>query len=250
MSGPSIDLEERNPLGGLDLLATGIGLAVIAVFPTLLATLVAPWKLGPVLVADEPDGRRGMILSPGAYLVLSLAVVLVMVGSLVSPDVARNDGGLIGPRLAADVSSAARAGDVWLTLSRIAPVFIITLLFGVVGRGLTRWAGEWWDLRTSLRASFYAISTAICWIVLLSLGMDIAARLQSVPPASQRPPGLSPVLVIGSIYWIYFWCFRSGGGLTVRRALLLTLAMLGLSAAVMTAMGLLLFSDGLFGGGA
>ena len=247
MSGPSIDLEERNPLGGLDRLATGVGLAILAVFPTLFSTLFLPWKLGPLLVADDPEGRRGMILAPGAYLILSLGVILIIVGSLVSPEYAQYDGGMIGPRLAADVSSAAKDGDVWLTLSRIAPIFIISIGFGAIGRLLTRWAGDWWDLRVSLRASFYALSTAICWIVLSSLAMDMVRRIQAKSELSATPPAILPLLVIGSVYWIYFWCFRSGGSPSIARSAALTAAMFLLTVLAFSGSAALLFNEGLFG---
>ncbi|MGB3455398.1 MAG: hypothetical protein WBG08_14685 [Litorimonas sp.] len=247
MPGPSIDVEERNPLGGLDRLATGIGLAVIAVFPTLFATAFMPWKLGPLLADDPPDGREGLILAPGAYLVLSLGVVLVMVGSLVSPELARFDGGMIGPRLAAEVSAAAREGDVWKTLSRVAPVFVIAILFGAMGRSLTRWAGPWWTLRVSLRASFYAVSTFICWLVLSSLAVDAVRRAQAGTELSVTPPGVFNLLVAGSFFWVYFWCFRSGGGLSVGRSAVLTAAMFGLALGLAFLSSLLLFSSGAFG---
>lgn len=225
MSGPSIDLEDRNPLGGLDRLATGIGLAVIAVFPTLGAAIAQPWKLAPLLVADEPTGRRGMILAPGAYFVLSLAVILILVGSLVTPEIVRSNGGVIGPRLALEVSNAAQEGDVWKTLSRIAPIFILALCFGVLGRLLTRWAGPWWDLRVSLRASFYAIATAICWIILSSLAID-AIGLGIIDRAlKQQLYTINTVPILLLPIWVYFWCFKSGGNLPTRKALALTGAM-------------------------
>ena len=243
MSGPSIDLEGRNPLGGLDRLATGIGLAVIAVFPTLAATLFTPWKLGPMLIADDPEGRRGMILSPGAYLILSLGVVLIMVGSLVTPEVASFDGGMIGPSLAADVSSAAREGDVWKVLSHVAPIFIIAIIFGVLGRTLTRWAGVWWDLRVSLRVAFYGLSTAVCLIVLSSLIMDRIRLANAATDLSVAPPTIMPLLVIGSIYWIYFWCFRSGGNLSTARSALLAVAMFVITVLFFSILALLIFAE-------
>lgn len=225
MSGPSIDLEDRNPLGGLDRLVTGIGLAMIAVFPTLAAAIVRPWKLAPLLIADEPDGRSGMILSPGAFFVLSLAVILILVGLLVTPEMVEVNGGLIGPRLALDVAGSAREGDIWKTLSQIAPIFLIALLFGVLGRVLTRWAGSWWDLRVSLRASFYAIAIAICWIILSSLAIDTVGVLHRDWGVTRFLYTVNTAPILALPVWVYFWCFKSGGNLSTTRALVLTAAM-------------------------
>ncbi|GLQ20775.1 hypothetical protein ACFFUB_01810 [Algimonas porphyrae] len=224
MSGPNIDLEERNPLGGLDRLVTGAGLAIIAVFPTLFVAIFQPWKLAPLLIADDPDGRQGMILSPGAYFVLSLAVILVFVGSLVTPEIVQSNGGAIGPKLAVDVAAAAAEGDIWKTLSRIAPVFVAAVLFGILGRALTRFAGEWWDIRVSLRASFYAIATAICWIILSSLIID-AAGVAMEGWNKQTLYDLNTIPILSLPMWVYFWCFRMGGSMSTFRALGLTAAM-------------------------
>ncbi|MEM9600550.1 MAG: hypothetical protein AAF926_05975 [Pseudomonadota bacterium] len=239
MSGPSIDLEEKNPLGGLDRLATGIGLAIIAVFPTLAAAIFMPWKLAPLLVADEPSGRRGMVLAPGAYFVLSLVVILIFVGALVTPEMVRSNGGVIGPGLAFQVSEAAQQGDVWKTLSRIAPIFLIALLFGLIGRTLTRWAGDWWDLRVSLRASFYAIATSICWIIFSSLVIDSFKLFTGSHDLAQTLYAFNSVPILSLPAWVYFWCFRTGGSLSTLRAFTLTIAIFAMVLLFVIASGLL-----------
>lgn len=225
MSGPNIDLEERNPLGGLDRLATGIGLAMIAVFPTLGAAIFTPWKLAPLVIADDPDGRQGMILSPGAYFVLSLVVVLVFVGSLVTPEIVQRNSGTIGPKLALDVASAAAEGDIWKTLSRIAPVFIVAVMFGVLGRMLTRFAGSWWNIRVSLRTSFYAVATAICWIILSSLLIDWIGLILGDREYRQDLYDMNAFPILFLPMWVYFWCFKTGGTMSAVRAMTLTVAM-------------------------
>ena len=71
MSGPSLDLEKPNLIGGLDKLVTNFAISAIAVVPTFLTCIVKPWRLRALIDQDLPDGRRGLLLGPGAYFPLS-----------------------------------------------------------------------------------------------------------------------------------------------------------------------------------
>jgi len=70
MSGPNVDLEKPNAIGGIDRLVTNFALSVIAVFPTFWTCIAMPWRLRPLLEKDEPDGRMGMLLAPGGIDIL------------------------------------------------------------------------------------------------------------------------------------------------------------------------------------
>lgn len=224
MSDPDIDLDNRNPLGGLDSLATGAALAVVAVIPTLMACILTPWKLVSML-NDAPNlGRRGLLLAPGAYFVLALATILIFVGFTASESTIARDGSLIGPGFARGVSDAASEGNVWKTLSRIAPIFIFAIFLGVIGRGLTRWAGSWWSLRTSLRASFYIVATFLSCIILLGAFFEWVGVLIENRALAHSLYSMSGVPNIILPVWMYAAFFKFGGGISWSRALVLAVA--------------------------
>lgn len=221
MSDPDIDLEDRNTLGGIDLLTTGVGMAIIAIFPTFLASIFTPWKLTPMLSKDVPDGRQGLLLAPGAYFVLMLAATMIFVGLTVNDDVVARDGSLIGPGLARSISEAASEGNVWKTLLRITPIFLFALAFGVIGRLFTRWIGPWWTLRTSVRTSFYSVATFISFIILIGALFEwiVALSNNRISIASLYAISGIPILLLP--FWTYLSALKFGSGISWLRSSLI-----------------------------
>lgn len=229
MSGPDIDLEKPNAIGGLDRLVTNFALSVVAVVPTLGAALFQPWRLVPLLDSDEPDGRDGLLLSPGAFLPLSLLVVLILSSVFTTTEAIEFDRSFIGPGLASSVSDAASEGDIWKTVSLIMPIYAVTILLGVLGGLLKPWAGHWWTLRTSLRASFYVTATMTCWIMLYSTGINILRAAIDDAQLVSTLYSLNAVPVLAICFWVYFWIFRVGGSHAWMRSGILTIAMMSLA---------------------
>ncbi|MEM7005858.1 MAG: hypothetical protein AAF498_08245 [Pseudomonadota bacterium] len=229
MSGPDIDLEKSNAIGGLDRLVTNFALSVIAVLPTFGAALFTPWHLAPLLERDDPDGRDGLLLSPGAFLPLSLLVALIVASMLIPSDALEFDRSFIGPGLAVSVSAAISDGDIWKTVSLIMPIYAVTILLGLLGMVLKRWAGDWWTLRTSLRASFYVTATMTCWIILYSTSINILRAAIENDRLVSTIYSLNSVPVLAICFWVYFWMFRAGGSHSLIRSGILTLAMMNLA---------------------
>ena len=160
MSGPNLDLEKPNAIGGLDRLVTNIALAFIAVIPTFLTCISMPWKLRPLLDRDDPDGRMGMLLAPGAYFPLSLMIFFIIAAVLATPETLSNNGAFIGPGLAVAVQTAASEGNIWKIVATIMPIYGMAIFVGIIGTILKRWAGQDWTLRISLRACLLYTSDA------------------------------------------------------------------------------------------
>ncbi|MEM7662630.1 MAG: hypothetical protein AAF292_10300 [Pseudomonadota bacterium] len=229
MPGPDIDLEQPNAIGGLDRIVTNFALSVIAVPPTFGAALFAPWRLVPLVERDEPDGRDGLLLSPGAFLPLSLLVVLIIASMFTTSEAVEFDQSFIGPGLAISVSAAVSEGDIWKTVSLIMPIYAVTILLGLVGQVLRRWAGEWWTLRTSLRAAFYVTATMTCWIVLTSTAINVLRVYVENAALIRALYSLNALPILAICLWVYFWMFRVGGSHTSVRSGILTVAMLNLA---------------------
>lgn len=240
MSGPQINLEDKNAIGGLDRIVTHISLAIVATFPTFAACIVTPWRLVPQLTIEEPDGRQGYLLSPGAYFPIGLTIMLLIASALTNEDTLASNGGTIGPRMAVDVAEAATAGNLWKTLSIIAPLYFIAILAGVAGKGLTRWAGPWWTLRTSMRAAFYQMTTSISWIILSSAVIDLISVSTDIPGIGGFLYDLNNIPIFGIALWMYFWFFKRGGDHSTFRAILLAGAMLAFIAVMVVGSNLLI----------
>jgi len=244
MSGPQIDLEDKNAIGGLDRIVTHISLAIVATFPTFVACIFTPWRLIPQLTIEEPDGRQGYLLSPGAYFPIGLTIMLLIASALTNEDTLASNGGTIGPRMAVDVAEAASAGNLWKTLSIIAPLYFIAILAGVAGKALTRWAGPWWTLKTSMRAAFYQMTTSISWIILSSAVIDLIGVSTDIPGLWHLLYQVNTIPIFGIALWMYFWFFKRGGNQSTLRAILLSCAIIGMIGAMVVATNFLIITAG------
>ena len=225
MSEPSIDLDKPNAMGTLDRLTTNVAISIIAVVPTLLTCIAMPWRLSKLLKRDDPEGRSGMLLSPGAFFPLSLLVSMITGALLTTPEMASTNGSFLGPNLALSIQSSVSEGDIWRTIGIVMPIYACVVLVGALGVLLKPWAHEDWDLRVSLRAIFYVSGAFIAWVMLATAVLDI------VRVSTQNAQLLSTLIMVLPIptLWIvlsmYFWFFRYDGKLSFVRSGLLSVAM-------------------------
>ena len=232
MSGPNLDLEKSNAIGGLDRLVTNFAISAIAVLPTFWTCIVKPWRLTKLLDRDDPDGRMGMLLAPGAFFPLSLMVSFITAALLATPETVSNNGAFIGPGLALSVQSAASAGDLWKIIATIMPIYGTAVLIGLLGTVLKPWAHQDWTLRVSLRAAFYVTAVLVSWLMLTGAGIDLI-RLST--GKNEIASVLYSILIVptcGFVIWTYFWFFRNNGSVSWVRSGALSVAMFGLIVAL------------------
>lgn len=236
----SLDFEEKNAIGGLDRLVTNVALAAISVFPTLGAAIATPWRLAELLSSDEPDGHKNMLLSPGAFLPLSLTVVLLLAAIFSSSETVASNGGAIGPGLAVAVASAAGEGDLWRTVSLIAPIYAIAIAIAALSQILRTFIGQWWTLRTALRAAFYQVAVTICWIVLSSAAIDAYRVSSSNHELGNLLYSINAIPIFGLSLWMYFWFFDSDSETSKLKSVALSVGILGLTFGLGAGVSLLL----------
>ena len=239
MSGPSLDLEKPNLIGGLDKLVTNFAISAIAVVPTFLTCIVKPWRLRALIDQDLPDGRRGLLLGPGAYFPLSLMVAFIVAALLATPETINTNSAFIGPGLAVSVQSAASEGDVWKIIATIMPIYGLTIVLGLLGLCLKSWAGESWTLRVSLRAAFYVAATLISWAILVTAIVDLI-RISTVNFDVQSIYMFVVVPTASAVLWMYFWFFQNNGTVSYLRSGALCAAMFGLIVAMIVVMEILI----------
>ena len=225
MSEPDIDFENPNAIGGLDRLVTNVALSAIAVFPTLGALLVTPWRVAPLIDKDIAVGRSGLLLSPGAFFPLSLIVALLAAAVVTTPETLESNGAFLGPGLAMAVTDAAANGEIWRIIAIVLPIFGFAIGFGVAGRLLTPLAGPGWTLRTSLRAAFYATAAVIAWIIISSAAIDLFRVKTGEVQLSFLLYSLNSIPIFGLAVWIYFWFFRARPGNSMIKSGLLSVLM-------------------------
>lgn len=240
MTGPSLDLEKPNLIGGLDRLVTNFAISAIAVFPTFITCIAKPWRMRPLLDWDDPEGRMGMLLAPGAFFPLALMVSFIIAALLATPETINTNGSYIGPDLAVAVQSAASEGDVWKIIATIMPIYGMAVFLGLLATALKPWAGEYWTLRVSLRASLYITGVLTSWMILVTAVADLI----QLSTGSYKFASLLYKIVIfptlGTIFWMYFWFFRNNGSVSKLRSGALSLAMAGLIFAVILGLNFLM----------
>jgi len=242
MSGPNLDLEKPNVIGGLDRLVTNSALCIIAVVPTFWTCIAMPWRLTSLLDQDDPDGRTGMLLAPGAFFSIVLMVSLLIGAILSTPETVSNNGSYIGPDLAVSVQSAASEGDIWKIIATVTPLYGATIFIGLLGMVLKPWSHHDWTLRVSLRAAFYVMGVLISWAIITTAIIDLIW----LKTQSNVVFDISFLIVsfpaFGFFFWIYFWFFLYDGTISKIRASILSLSMFGLIITFMVGIDLLIRS--------
>lgn len=240
MPGPSIDLEKPNILGGLDKLATHLGLAIIAVFPTFFTCITRPWQLWPLIHKEEPDGRIGVLLSPWAFFVFALLVSFIIAAILATPETLDYNGSYIGPDLAVAVQKAASDGNIWKLIGTIMPIYGSAIVLGLLGFILRPWAGPDWTLRVNLRASLYVMGTLISWLLMVTTVADLARLRTGNDGIPSMVYKASLVPTVATIIWIYAGFMRGSGAVSKGKSFVLGLTMFGLVLALMVGIDLLI----------
>jgi len=240
MSGPSLDLEKPNVIGGLDRLVTNFAMSAIAVVPTFFVCIAKPWRLSPLLDKDDPDGRTGMLLAPGAFFPLALMVSFIIAALLATPETINTNGSYIGPDLAVAVQSAASKGDVWKIIATIMPIYGMTVFIGLLAMTLKPWVGQHWTLRVSLRAGFYIIGVLTSWMILVTAVGDLIQLSTGSYKTASLIYKIVIVPTLGSVFWMYFWFFNNNGSVSKLRSGALSLAMAGLVFAVFAGLNFLI----------
>lgn len=231
MSGPSLDLEKPNAIGGLDRLVTNFAISVIAVFPTFWTCIFMPWRLTPLLEQDDPDGRMGMVLAPGAFFPLAMMISFMIAAVLATPETLSTNSSFIGPGLAVAVQTAAVEGDIWKIIATVMPIYGMAIVIGVLGTVLKPSAHKDWTLRISLRASFYVTAVLNSWIILTTAAIDLIQLSTGNFKLGSLLFSALPIPTMTFLIWAYFWFFRNKGTLSWIRSGLLSLSMFGLTVA-------------------
>lgn len=239
MSEPSLDLEKPNAVGALDRITTNVAISLIAVVPTLVFCIVTPWRLAGLLMQDNPEGRSGMLLAPGAFFPLSLLISLMLGALLTTPEIADNNGAFLGPGLALAIQSAVAEGNVWKTVATVMPIYGFAVLAGTLGLILKPLAGRDWTLRVSLRAVFYVTGVFVSWIILTTAAIDLTRAATQNADLINTLYMLIPLPTLAGLIWMYLWFFRKIGNVSYFRGGLLGFAMVLLKFPVIIALGTL-----------
>lgn len=225
MPEPSLELDKPQAIATLDRLTTNVALSLVAVVPTFFVCILQPWRVSKLVREDHPEGRSGMLLSPGAYFPLSLLVSMTAGAVLTTPEIANYNGAYLGPDLALSIQAAMSEGDVWKTIAIIMPIYGFTILAGALGLVLKLFASKDWTLRTSLRSVFYVIGTLVSWVILSTAAIDLVRVHSQNPGLVNALTAIISVPVLGVMVWMFFWIFRNDGALSYVRSGLLSLAM-------------------------
>ena len=218
MEGP--DLDRRDAVGSVNRIVMNVGFAVIGAIPTLVVALLTPWKLGPLVLDDEPLGRRGLLLAPGVYFLIALTVVMLFTAILIpgAEDVSAEPEPFVGPGFARAVLEAVEAGNLWKTLSVMAPIYVVALVLAVAIAGLRMIAGPWLTLERSMRLSLYLVTTLIGFAATAGAVIDALNRVVGDNPiVAALTAALGGAVLVTALYTSFF-LFRQGPGVGVLRA--------------------------------
>ena len=239
MTEPSLDLEKPNAVGALDRITTNIAISLIAVVPTFFVCIATPWRLSDMLERDDPEGRTGMLLAPGAFFPLTLLISLMLGALLTTPEIANRNGAFLGPGLALAIQSAVAEGNVWKTVATVMPIYGFAVLAGTLGLILQPLTRGTWTLRISLRAVFYVTGVFVSWIILTTAAIDLTRVATQNADLINAMYIAIPFPTLAGLIWMYMWFFRKIGDLSFLRSGLLAVAMILFKFPVIIALGTL-----------
>lgn len=239
MADPSIDIENPNVIGKLDKLTTNIAICIVAVGPTLLCGALMPWRLAPLLVRDEPEGRMGMLLAPGAFFPLALLVTMIAAALMTTSEISNNDGAFLGPALAVSIQTAMADGDIWKTIGIIMPIYGFAVVTGTFGLLLKPFIHPDWTLRVSLRAVFYTTAVLVSWIILTTAALDLFRVTTGRNELTTLLYNLIPIPTLSGLFWMYFCFIRGIGAVGWIKTSLLSVAMIALNLFAVISIGAL-----------
>ena len=267
MEQGELDLEDKNIVGGLDRLVIWIGLAVLAVLPTLFIVTFLPWRAAPLIAGERPSGRDGYVLGPGIFFVTAIVSTFVLISMLDIPeraspapaaeitadipadpattspfqagfkmgaqmgdedgDAAEEDSPGIGTRILTGIQS----GNIWQAASSISPFFFAACFIA----GITAAWGSvlripQWTLRAAMGGALYFATTYTVWF---SLPIAIMKYLFGDIPSSELSSTAVIFLVLGFIVpllalpWQTFWFVKAYTGTSAHKAGLATAGSIG-----------------------
>lgn len=164
-----VEFGSHNVIDSVDRFATNFGLTALAILPTIIIAMAAPWKVAPLLRMEGNSGRSGLVLGPGVFLIVVLVSVIwfsaqVETGAQASVDATAAaaaeqetpQGVLeIGPDAGAAVVEAIRQGDPWRAFFVLLPAYLTMVLVGAGASWLRFVVGPFWTVIVSVRAGFY-----------------------------------------------------------------------------------------------
>ncbi|UTW56098.1 hypothetical protein [Kordiimonas sp. SCSIO 12610] len=227
MLEPDLNASQKNIIGAIDKLTENIALTALSVFPTFFYLVFQPRRLAPLLLHQEDDGRKGMLLGPGVFFVFAIIIIMVLAGFFVTPEILKVNGSFLGAGYAYRVTNAAAEGNIWQVISYIGPLYIFTIIVGVLGQIPKRWIGPNWTLHVSLRAAFYQMATSVFWIIGTSAVIDNIGLTYGIA-VSQEIYSYNSIPIFGIPAWQYFCFMKEVGSLTPMRALIMAAVMIGL----------------------
>ena len=148
----------RRTMGVIDGSLTQLALAIVLLPITVAAVLFRPDLLRSQLDHIQDAGHRGALLSPGPFFASGFMVLLI--GAAFAPA----DGLLIA--IGRDVRDATTEGHVWAAALRLAPLFLMAILLGLVfftSAHACRLRRR--SLQASLRAGIYAVFGMVCVVI-------------------------------------------------------------------------------------
>ena len=238
MDDTDIDLSDKNIVGGLDRFVIWVGLAVIAVLPTLFIVLFMPWRAAGLVAGEKPEGREGYILGPGVFFVVAVMSSVLLSSAIESPDPepdpaqaqieleekqessAFRYGFEIGQRSSERTSDTENffdtettliegitSGNVWLAAGSISPYFFFACLIAAITCLAARLSGvSNWTMRAAVGAGLYFVTSAI--VVWTLLGEIIDFLIIGSPNFSAPAIAAIGILMaspIALLPWQTFW---------------------------------------------
>jgi len=243
----NVDITDQNIIGAIDHFATNIALAGLAILPSFLIVIFAPWRLTPMVIEGRPDGRSGLLLAPGIFFLLIVVLTILLTASI-APEAtsgaersssvegaaaeAQSSRTLIGGEDISRMAEAWRAGDINQILMVLLPVFAICVITSASSAWLRVIVGGWWSIRTAIRSGFYifgaiiGLAAVFSWIPLLDLSSELTALISAIFSFG----------ILAVIAWCLFGIFKAGSANGTWRAiggsLLATATMTGTSTLV------------------
>lgn len=212
----SVEVEalDKTFIGTVDAMVVTGGLTLFAVMPTFLAAVFAPWKLSPLLAGNHVDGRKGLMLGPGIYFVVTTLLMLFLIStSSGTIDPASEEASAIEHQ----VREALMSGDLQGATVAILPFYAAALVVGFVGIIILKLAGPLWTTRVSIGAGLYALSTIMTLVVSVILLSEQDLGL----PTDIVDVVLPLLAVLGSVFlmpWQYTQFLRTRAGVGAWKA--------------------------------
>lgn len=212
-----VDLEENDHIGGIDRLLIGFGIASMALLPTLFYSIFKPAKLAPFLDGvTKPSDRRGGVIGPGIYFVMSIVffvVIFIWTGSVnteksTPANISENN---VGYEAGKEIGQGMKAltdslrdnladGNIWSAIAISFPIYLFAVYLGFMG-ALIFWAvSPKWTAKESIGAGLYVFGG---WICVLALATGIASL---TPSAMLGGVAISSLVFLQTILvgWQYY----------------------------------------------